>query len=119
MNKIVRTPTKVTGGITPEEKLRLDEHANLWKGRILRTEKIIPEKIIPAIEGIYAAAGRKKPRVIIVPSPIVMAFAFGAASSIIHVNKNATKDATRDATYDATDAATYVRLNHTGTGVTR
>ena len=60
--RIVRTPTKATGGITPEEKTRLDEHVKLWIARSFRTDPIEPDKIIPAIEGIYAAAGLKKPR---------------------------------------------------------
>jgi hypothetical protein len=107
---IIRTPTRAEGGITAEEKVALDKHAALWIERAMRTDPIEPEKIIPAIEGIYAAAGLKKPRVVITPSPLVMAFAYGASAAILYSRKRATTAATRDATsaatYAATDAAT-------------
>ncbi len=112
MSKIVRTKTRAEGGITPEEKARMDEHSKLWIGRAMRTEPIEPEKIIPAIEGLYKVAGLKTPRVVIVPSPLVMAFAYGASAAIWYARKNnkatdaATRAATDAATYDATDAAT-------------
>lgn len=121
--KIVRTPTKVTGGITPKEKIALDAHAQLWIKRAMRTDPIEPDKIIPAIEGLYAAAGLKKPRVVIVPSPLVMACAYGAATAIwdrrgsastraatYAATANATANATRDATADATAAATRAAI---------
>jgi hypothetical protein len=113
MTKIVRTPTNLAGGITPEEKVRLDAHAQLWIKRAMRTDPIDPDKIIPAIEALYAAANLKKPRVVIVPSPLVMAFAYGAAAAIWHRRKNgeqatwqATRQATDQATWQATDQAT-------------
>ena len=116
MSKIIRIPSKVTGGITPEEKIALDAHAQLWIKRALRTDPIEPDKIIPAIEGIYASAGLKKPRVVIVPSPLVMAFAYGASAAIWHDRRGAgdklipitTDSATYDATRKATDSATYI-----------
>jgi hypothetical protein len=119
MSKIVRTPTRATGGITPEEKARLDEHARMWIARAMRTEPIDPDKIVPAIKGIYAAAGLKEPRVVIVPSPLVMAFAYGASAAIWHgrgatasatysATRSATYSATRSATDSATDSATYI-----------
>jgi hypothetical protein len=114
MTKIVRTPTNLAGGITPEEKVRLDAHAQLWIKRAMRTDPIDPDKIIPAIEALYAAANLKKPRVVIVPSPLVMAFAYGAAAAIWHRRKNgeqatwqATRQATDRATRQATDQATW------------
>ena len=110
MSKIVRTPTRATGGITPDEKARMDEHAKLWIARAFRTDPIEPDKIIPAIEGIYAAAKLKKPRVVIAPSPMVMAFAYGASAAIWHNRgvdmTRATDRATRTATDSATDSAT-------------
>ena len=105
--KIVRTPTRAEGGITPEEKTKLDAHAQLWVGRALRTAPIEPDKIVPAIEGIYAAAGLKKPRVVIVPSPLVMAMAYGAAAAVWYSRgKAATVATTLAATDVATDVAT-------------
>ena len=70
MTKIIRTKSKAHGGITPDEKRRMDEPAQLWIARAMRTEPIEPDKIIPAIEGLYEVAGLKKPRVVIVPSPV-------------------------------------------------
>jgi hypothetical protein len=109
MSKIIRKPHRAHGGITPTEKARMDEHARLWISRALRTAPIEPDKIIPAIHGIYAAAGLKPPRVVIVPSPLVMAFAYGAAAAIWHDRgkDNATDSATYNATANATDSATY------------
>ena len=104
MAKIVRTKSKAYGGITPEEKARMNEHAKLWISRAMRTDPIEPDKIIPAIEGLYQVAGLKKPRVVIVPSPLVMAFAYGASAAIWYARKNPAKG---DATYAATGAATY------------
>ncbi len=104
MSKIVRTPTRAEGGITPEEKERLDKVAQEWISIALRTDPIEPGKIAPAIEGLYRAAGLKTPRVVVVPSPLVMAFAYGASAAIWH--NRATFDATANATRSATDNAT-------------
>lgn len=45
MVKIVRTKSRVAGGITHAEKQRMDEHAKLWIERALRTSPIEPDKI--------------------------------------------------------------------------
>ena len=93
----------------------------MWIDRIMRTEPIDKSKIVPAIEGLYKVSGLKKPRVVVVPSPVVAAYASGMAAAIWHLRKNATAtddatdaatatatyDATATATYDATDAAPY------------
>ena len=52
MTKIVRTKSKATGGITPAEKKLMDEHAQLWIKRAMRTDSIEPDKIIRAEQGI-------------------------------------------------------------------
>ncbi len=110
MNKvpeIIRTKLRAEGGITPEEKARMAEHSKLWISRAMRTKPIEPSKIIPVIKEIYAVSGLKEPRVVIVPSPLVMAFAYGASAAIWHKRKtNATDNATRNATDKATDKAT-------------
>lgn len=84
--KIVRTPTKASGGITPEEAVKLKAHAEMWKQRILRTETVNNDfpTLKAAIQGVYEAAGLKKPIVILVPSPVIMAYAYGAAAAIWH-----------------------------------
>ena len=118
MGNIVRTPTRAEGGITPEELAMMKAHTQMWIDRAMRTDPIEPDKIIPAIKSLYAVAGLKEPRVVIVPSPRVMAFAGGFASAIWWLRKNpgkfisaatdtATLDATRAATYATTRDATY------------
>jgi hypothetical protein len=129
MTKIIRTPTEATGGITEDERERMAAHVKLWTERAFRTAPIEPGKIIPAIEGLYAAAGLKKPRVVIVPSPLVMAFAYGAAAAIWYkrsvvrdATSNATDDAARSvtrATRRATRTATYAFINDDTDAVTR
>lgn len=115
MGKIVRTKTNAQGGITPEEKSRMDEYAKLWIERAKRTKPIEPEKIVPAIEGLYKAAGLKKPRVVIVPSPRVMAFAYGAAAAIWHNRKHPALGATDDVhkTNKAADSAPQTAIIET------
>ena len=115
MSEIVRTPTRAEGGITPEELAMMKAHTQMWIDRAMRTDPIEPDKIIPAIKSLYAVAGLKEPRVVIVPSPRVMAFAGGFASAIWWLRKNpgkfisaATDDATHAATRDATYVATLV-----------
>ena len=116
MSKITRTKTSAKGGITKAEKEKMEEHARLWIARAMRTSPIEPEKIIPAIEKIYRAARLKVPRIVIVPSPVVMAFAYGASAAILYereiiaatvaATRNATVAATRNATHAATRTAT-------------
>ncbi len=109
--KIVRTPTRAEGGITAEEKAQMDIIAQEWIDIAMRTDPIDPQKIVPAIEALYAAAKLKKPRVVIVPSPLVMAFAYGASAWTWYCRHNATYAATRDATNAATRDATYAATN--------
>ncbi len=116
--KIIRRPDRAEGGITTEEKARMDEHAKLWSARAKRTDPIEPDKIVPAIKGLYAAAKLKEPRVVIVPSPLVMAFAYGAATEIWRAS-NATDSATANATHDATRSATYDATHNATRSATR
>ncbi|MCX7898508.1 MAG: hypothetical protein N2444_00195 [Methylocystis sp.] len=124
MAKIVRTSNKATGEITKEEKEALAEHTKLWIKRAFRTEPIEPEKIIPAIEGLCEAAGLKKPRVVIVPSPLVMAFAYGAAAAIWEARRgrqasDATDDVVGSATFRATYGATSAAIDSATDSTTR
>lgn len=48
MSKIVRTPTKATGGITAAEREQMRAHSDMWIRRAMRTDPIEPEKIIPS-----------------------------------------------------------------------
>jgi len=112
---IVRKPHMATGGITDAEREQMATLVKEWTAISFRTKPIDHPKITAAIKGIYAAAKLKEPRVVIVPSPLVMAFAYGAAAAIWYQRKGGKKytattattdDATRDATDVATDAAT-------------
>jgi hypothetical protein len=112
---------KLSIDFTPEVNAKLKAHADKWIKHALSTEPADFEKIKRGVEGCYAAANLKKPRVILVPSPLVMAIAYGCASGIWWMRKNpkqayvatsaatydAARYATRGTTSDATDAATY------------
>ena len=87
-NKIVRTPTKVAGGITKEEEVLLKQHADMWIKRIVFTETADFSKLEPAIKGLYRAANLAEPEVILVKSPIQMVFMYGACS-VLASKKNA------------------------------
>ena len=114
---IVRTLTKAMGGVTPAEAQALKAHAAKWIANAMSTAPVAPERLVPAIKALYAAADLKEPRVVIVSSPLVMAFAGGFAAAIWWARKNharalkghlllqATDAATRAATYAATSAA--------------
>jgi TPR repeat protein len=79
----------------PEKPLQLSEsqraalasHHQLWVQRAQRTASIEPAKIVPAIAALYRAAQLPTPRVVIVPSPIVMIFAGCIASYILDKEK--------------------------------
>ena len=86
-NKIIRTPTKVAGGITKEEEVLLKQHADLWTKRILSTETADFSKLEPAIKGLYKAANLVEPEVILVKSPIMMVFMFGVCSVLCDKKK--------------------------------
>jgi len=107
MNKIVRTPTRAEGGLTPEEEIKMKAHVDLWITRAMRTDPIEADRIVPAIKSLYAVSGLKEPRVVIVPSPRVMAFAGGFASAIWWMRKNPGNIFSYAATYAATHAATH------------
>ncbi len=117
MTNIVRTPTKATGGITDAERDAMKKHADLWISRAMRTTPVDVDEITSAVHDLYAAAGLKQPRVVVVPSPLVMAFAYGASAAIWWNRKtdNAVGNAVRDAAdnavynavYNAVDNATY------------
>jgi len=105
--KIIRRPDRAEGGITPEEKVKMDAVSAEWKEIAMRTEPINVPKIAEAIRGLYAAAKLKQPRIVVVDSPLVMAAAYGAAAWIWYCRKNGKSAATSAATDAATDAASY------------
>lgn len=82
----MRYAMKLSRDITVNDKRKIKKYAEFWGKCNRRTEPIEPNKIIPIIEGLYEVSGLKKPRVIIVPSPLIMAFVYGAASAIWYKN---------------------------------
>jgi hypothetical protein len=115
--ELIRTPTRAEGGITPEEKEKMDKLTKKWIKNALQTGETDKEKLIGAIKRLYKVSGLKEPRVVIVPSPKVMALAYGIAAGIWYLRKNkklmpkiykATEEATREATEKATRVATRV-----------
>jgi hypothetical protein len=127
MNEIVRTKTKATGGITSTEREAMKLISDKWIKIALRTEPTNIEQVTKDICNLYAAANLKKPRVVLVSSPIVMVYAYGAAAAIWHQRKNnatnnATDSATRNTTINAiriaTDDATRNAVNNMTGSVT-
>ena len=117
LKNIVRTKSRAAGGITEHENKLMDEHARLWIARAMRTDPIEPDKIIPAIEGLYRVVGLKKPRVVIVPSPLAASYAYGASAAIWYRRRQETGNgATAGAIYmairKATERATCSATDH-------
>jgi hypothetical protein len=129
-NKIIRTPTTAKGGITEQERAEMTKLNDKFIANAFRTDSVNYDEINDAITRLYAAANLKAPRVVVVPSPIVMAYAYGASAAIWYNRKNkgvavddtiyedtreatndviskATSDATRKATFKATFKVTY------------
>ena len=95
LTKIVRTPNKATGGITPAEKVQIDAYAQKWIAQAMRTGPTDHDALTDAIARLYAAAGLKRPRIVIVPSPLVMAMAGGISAAWWYLNNgSATVNAT-------------------------
>jgi hypothetical protein len=107
-DKIVRRPDFAGGGITDEEREQLAAHTAMWIKRVMRTDPIEPDKITSAIKDLYRVSELKEPRVVIVPSPRVMALAGGFAAGIWYLRKKGAVDlaATPDLTSEAISAAT-------------
>ena len=104
---IIRRPDFAGGGITAEEKARMDKHASSWISNALRTDTVDRTALTQAVKDLYRVSGREEPIVVIVPSPRIMAFAGGFASAIWYLRKAGHNAATYDATYAATRDATY------------
>ena len=105
---IVRTPTRLEGGLTDEERARMEIHAKRWIEVAYQTGRTDRQKLVKAIEGLYWAAELKKPAVEIVPSPKVMVERFATFDATYAATRNATYGATSTTTYNATNVATLV-----------
>ena len=118
MTKIVRKPNYAGGGITPREKKQMDKITEKWISTAYRTEPIDVDKIGRSIKSLYESANLAEPRVVVVSSPLIMAFAYGAAAAIWH-QRGKTDEATADATDRATDLATRGAIVNTTDFATR
>jgi hypothetical protein len=95
----------------------MKEHVEMWKARIFRTKSVNEDfpKLKSAIDGIYEAANLNKPIVVLVPSPVVMAYAYGAAAVIWdkrakgQVVEVPSYEGPRNAVWDAVLLATQTR----------
>ncbi len=121
---IIRRPDFAGGGITDEERERMTAHSALWIERAFRTEPADPAIIEEAIKGIYVAANLAEPRVIVVPSPFVMAMAGGIASFWWYLFENKLLGKKRGASgddltfapfYDDTFLTTYAAATYDAT----
>ena len=92
MESIIRTPSRAEGRLTSEEKKLMEEVSRKWVRIAMRTDPIEPEKITPAIQALYRAAGTECKRIIIASSPLAMAMAYGAAAWIWYAKKNPDAD---------------------------
>ncbi len=104
-----RTPTRAEGGVTEKEKEEMDTISKKWIEIAFKTGSTNHDKLKKAIKGLYKAADLEEPRVVIVPSPLIMAYAYGLSAGWWAKNTKiaATDDATDAAIDDATRAATY------------
>lgn len=87
----IRSSTAASGGLTEEEWKKLSEHHQRWVNVSSRKEPVDQEKIATEIKRLYVAASLATPRVAIVTSPGVMAFAGTFAKHILenqHNDKN-------------------------------
>ena len=103
---IIRSKTKASGGVTDQELAKMKIHSQKWIDNAMKTDHIDKDAITDAIHQLYRVSGLEEPVVVIVPSPLVMKYAYGAAAAIWYNKSYNIDDATRRATYNATDDST-------------
>jgi hypothetical protein len=113
-SKIIRRPDFAGGDITDEEREKMAAHSALWIERAFRTEPADPRLIEEAIIGIYRAAKLAEPRVVLVPSPFVMAMAGGIAATWRYLfENNPLSEQEQRVSFDAMiDSVTNHATNH-------
>ena len=97
-------------GLTDAELAEIPAWDERWKRVIMSCEPINQDNVTDAISRLYAAAGLSQPRIITVPSPLVLSLAGPIAAGVWWLRRetrDATRLATREATRLATDEATY------------
>jgi len=116
--KIIRTTKRAEGGITEEEKKKMDAISKKWIDIALRTSPTDYKDVEDSITRLYAAADLSKPNIVLVPSPRVMAWAYGISSAVWYLSKNIQNEATYRAIAEATDGATYEVTDEATRGAT-
>jgi hypothetical protein len=76
-----------------QQKALMAEHSRRWIANAMRTDSIDHAECTAAVKELYAAAGLEEPRVVIVPSPRILAFAAGFACAFWHLHDHASSDA--------------------------
>lgn len=105
MTKIIRQPDYAGGGITAEEKAAMEQISQEWIEIARTTDTVDRDAIDAAIRDLYRAVDLPQPlAVVVAPSPLVMAMAYGASAAIWY-KRGKTLEATRRATDQATDEA--------------
>jgi hypothetical protein len=92
-NPMLRRLGPAGSDITGEErKVRRAEHSQRWIANAMRTERIDHAECTAAIRDLYTAAGLEWPRVVIVPSPRILAFASGFSCAFWYLHDHAQVD---------------------------
>jgi hypothetical protein len=66
----------------------LAAHFRRWGESARSTAPLDRAALEKAVHGLYAAAGRKAPRIVIAPSPLAMMIAYGLASALVWARKH-------------------------------
>lgn len=93
---IVRTKTRVSGGVTEAEQVLLAEQAEKWIKNAFQTGRTDQEALTVAIKGLYQVSKLDEPVVVVVPSPFTMVTAGAIAGYLYAVL--ATEDAVKAGT---------------------
>jgi hypothetical protein len=115
--KIVRTKTKATGGVTPDELAQMRLLTEQWIAYAFQTGRVNRPALIEAIKGLYRVCDLAEPVVVVVPSPYVMVLA-GSVAALLHT-RTPTTNVAATAAYDVTLAVPLAAGTAAIDGVTR
>ena len=79
--RMIREDLRAEGGITVTEREKLSKVSEKFIKNAFQTGRCDRKKLTKAIEELYAVSGLKKPRVVIVDNPLVMALSYGLAAT--------------------------------------
>lgn len=81
MNQMVRRKQGPCHELTAEDRDKMRQIYQKWHNVSVQTGRVDPEAVTRAVKELYAALGAGDPQVVIVPSPMAAAFAFGALAA--------------------------------------